>query len=586
MGNAKFCPNCGTPAMVQTQSDPAAAQRAAEEQAAAQKAAEEQAVAQRIAEEQAAAQKAAEEQAAAQRVAEEQAAAQKAAEEQAAAQRNMQQPPPQRVQKPAPGSPLNINGPARILIIVCAAFAALGIVLSLILGKGTASAGLPGGFGVGKISNPAVGNWIGKSVEMSGVTLGMEAIGDMSLNLKEDGSCEFTMDGEKTTGKWSFAGNTVTIQDSDAAAAFSGSSGDGTITATLDGDTLTMEDMLGSGMTVLLAREGSEAASVAVSTSLADSEATSDAAAADSSDTVPAGGDEAVEQERCREFNGDWYGVLEMTNATGDYEYMEGMTYAVMRVSIDPADAEASTDVFLSAWLTDPASDFRMTGLFGDDGQLMLYGTLWNETLDDMVFEKDSDYSDGNMYSFTTALNNDSGSVTMKFYLEKWNEPWVGKGSLAFTEDDTDFFRDRNIREVVESGFGLDSSALLPENDIGTYSTEEDTADTAESDTVTGTEEDDSGESISYTAPSLAAFPKADLKKIYDKLQNVPTGTSYEDIRDKYFNGVDGQILYDQDGITQYWWGATEDPSMTGIIVMVNSSDNTYNGLATQWNLE
>jgi hypothetical protein len=489
MGNAKFCPNCGAPAPVQAGPDPAAAQKAAEEQAAAQKAAEEQAAAQRAAEEQAAAQKAAEEQAAAQRAAEEQAAAQKAAEEQAAAQKAAeeqaaaaqpemqqippQQTPPQHAQKPAGGNMLNINGPAKILLIVCAVFAALGIILSLVLGKSSgagAGGGLLGGLGGGKQNNPAVGNWIGKSVEMSGMTLGMEAIGDMSINLKDNGSCEFTMDGKSTTGKWSFADNTVTIQDSDVASALGSGSGDEAITATLDGDTLTMEDLLGSGMTIVLAREGSAAASAAVSTDLSGED--TGAGMAESSDAEMTDGSGAAgsmgEQAACEEFNGDWYGVLEMTDATGEYEYMDGMTYAVMRVSMDPDNAGDMGDVFLSAWLSDPACDFQLSGMFGDSGQLLLSGTLWGESLDAMTFEKDPDYSDGSMYSFTTALNNDSGSVTMKFYLEKWNEPWTGTDSLAFTDDDTNFFKDQNIRDIIDSGFGLDSSMLPSEMSVGT----------------------------------------------------------------------------------------------------------------------
>lgn len=101
----------------------------------------------------------------------------------------------------------------------------------------------------GKSDEKYVGKWISVTGEAYGVTLTGEDVNGFGLELKEKGKGVLTVDGESEDVKWENDGNKITI------------TAEGTdMNAVVENDTMVFDDMLGMGLKLTFAREGSEAA--------------------------------------------------------------------------------------------------------------------------------------------------------------------------------------------------------------------------------------------------------------------------------------------------------------------------------------
>lgn len=304
-------------------------------------------------------------------------------------------------------------GPKTIVFLVIAAvFAVASVVGSLLLRRGLPGAGSPG-----------AGTWNAVRVEMSGMTLDPKDVygGAVTLELRADGTCTFQAEGMRDgsgDGTWTAKDSEITVTDT----AWS----ETPLTAALDKDTLVFANIMDSGMDMTFARAGTDAEKKLLAETK-ENASDLDAMAGDSEEEASGAESEEMQGtdsappsdyvDACEEYNGDWYGICSIENATGDYAGMDAYYYyAVMRVAMN---ADNTGNVYMTI-SHDPVPNFALTGRFGTDNVLYLSGTGWNGTVDEGGF-----LSSFNGYYETYLHYSDaSGSYDMDFHLVPWNTDW------------------------------------------------------------------------------------------------------------------------------------------------------------------
>lgn len=103
--------------------------------------------------------------------------------------------------------------------------------------------------GGGRADDKYIGKWVSVSGEALGVTLSGEDISGFGLELKSGGKAQITVEGKSQGVKWTNDDTSITVK-----------AGKTEMVGTLGKDTIVFDDMLGMGMKITFAREGSEAA--------------------------------------------------------------------------------------------------------------------------------------------------------------------------------------------------------------------------------------------------------------------------------------------------------------------------------------
>jgi len=177
-------------------------------------------------------------------------------------------------------------------------------------------------------SDPNLGKWTAATAEMLGISMGVDTVfdGGFTVELKAKGKCTLVVSGAKGNGTWTLENGVFSMK----------SSGE-TYTGTLQNDVLTLEDVMGSGLTLVFTRDGK--APVA-------SAATPTPPAADAGippvDDTPVNSSPAHEDlpEALQWWEGDWYGYWYVDMASGEYADWEGEfwdCYAVIDVDLEGA---------------------------------------------------------------------------------------------------------------------------------------------------------------------------------------------------------------------------------------------------------
>lgn len=139
------------------------------------------------------------------------------------------------------------------------------------------------------------GKWVAVSVQMFGIAMEMEQFGEIEIDINKGGELIITTNGKAEKGTWEEAEEKITLT-------FDGINMPGV----MQGDTISVENMLGMGVTMIFAREGAEI---------------------DSGELMP-------EEEKA--FIGDWYSVsvedIEHDGALTDMEGVDNINNA-MRLS-------------------------------------------------------------------------------------------------------------------------------------------------------------------------------------------------------------------------------------------------------------
>lgn len=107
-----------------------------------------------------------------------------------------------------------------------------------------------GGGGKAAKKNPYEGKWIAVVAEALGTQMPIEECfeGDVNLEIENSGKVKFTIDDDKGTGK-------LVKKDEKTVLKIEGEE----MSVTLDGDTLTLDDLLGQGVNIIFGREGTDA---------------------------------------------------------------------------------------------------------------------------------------------------------------------------------------------------------------------------------------------------------------------------------------------------------------------------------------
>ena len=208
--------------------------------------------------------------------------------------------------------------------------------------------------------DPNLGLWIATTGEMLGISIDVtDMFGKgFTIELKANGKCTLNVDGKKANGKW-------TLTDG----AFTAKGGGVECIGRLENSVLTLDDVMGMGLTLIFYKEGRKPAAASdtakandlteasPNTAKADdlTAASPKAAKADNETTpLPSGSGElnnnlesADDPENTGAGNltkelawwdGEWYGYWSVISARGDYEDLEGGVwdcYAVVKAGQD-----------------------------------------------------------------------------------------------------------------------------------------------------------------------------------------------------------------------------------------------------------
>lgn len=364
-------------------------------------------------------------------------------------------------------------------------------------------------------ADPNIGIWKATTVEMFGDEYDANEIfdGGFELEFMAGDKCEFRADGKKDTYKWMSQGNTLTV------------SSDGTdiISATIEDGVMVIGDFMETGMKIALKKEGA-------TTDKPDASAEATLAHTGSSESEFESEPESESETEAQAlWNGTWYGYIWVTEGFGSFETEEVfLNDAYLTIDINET-GEGTLEIIL-----DGDDENMVEGVIqADENHFeVMEGYLWDTPLN--LYEwwiALSPVSEGKLFvvgdTYTDPEGVEDGFEYM-FCFRPYGEPW-----------------DQEDREgdIVPPGYGE-----LYRDDW--------TLDGYAGDVDSGTAE--------QGADAAPHFTSANLKSIYEELSNAYDDfslkdLSYEEVRDEYFDGVDGELDYEEGVLAIYKWFATDN---------------------------
>lgn len=272
----------------------------------------------------------------------------------------------------------------------------IGIILLVTLGgnKGTSAAS----------DDPNLGLYNATTAEMMGIEMSVTDLWDngFSIELKDKGKCAMNVDGTKGNGKWSV--------DEDGTFHIKGSGLD--CSGTLGDGILVLENVLDMGVTLTFAKEGYVPASTEPDPGAVPALSGGD------EDPVALSGDLTDLQ---KQWNGTWYGCLDFSEATGDYDFLDGeRADAYMIVDVD-ADGMGTFTVY-SMDEENPfaqgqceAKDYGLDAISGD-----VVGTEINPH--NWMFRHVPDYED--QFVISDEVETEDGTLEFNLFVKQWGGSW------------------------------------------------------------------------------------------------------------------------------------------------------------------
>ncbi len=347
------------------------------------------------------------------------------------------------------------------------------------------------------------------SVEMLGVSMAPEDVseGGITLLLDENGSAVLNMSGQSHNAKWEVSGTSFTLTQ-----------GADSFTGTMDGSTVKIINLLNLGLDITFVKDGE---SEAVAGSENEDVSSEDSENTDTSDsTFPGYDSEKTIAVETLSNPSNWYGVLTITDYVGENDYNgEYEIWAYLNTNdVGPyfeiysnsPKGESDSAQFISFYIEQ--HDYTFFPIV-DDGAWILSAPLK---------EEDNTW-------FTPTLINGVLSATYDYDYE-------GE-SFTFTYD---------IAQIE----GSDSA--VPEENL----------ESSESEPESNQEESSQVESSQDTATDVK-FTIDELREIFLSIEDadsaIKTALTYDEIKTIYFDGVDGEIQYDDPDFKSYLWRSSED---------------------------
>lgn len=283
-------------------------------------------------------------------------------------------------------------------------------------------------------TNPAVGKYIGETVLSFDEWVPMDEVydlGDNYIELKEDGTGCFMLDGDPTTIDWKLDKDGVLTLDRDGAIC----------NCTLKDGLITVNDYFGFDLQLTFRKSGGSTGG-------------------------NTGADEMSLDDFAEVYGGDWHGMAGLTDATGAFEELNDTAHEILARLV--FDGNGDCQVWLAMYL-EGENDFNFIDTYArvvpdDDTGLELRGTFMGGEMQDGILSVDET---GALY-VSCEVDSDlvDGSISLLANLRHLDdENWTDDDYIPMPESAVEYYRGMTFMEIA-STFEIDTS-LIPDNGSG-----------------------------------------------------------------------------------------------------------------------
>lgn len=305
------------------------------------------------------------------------------------------------------------------------------LLLALVMALTLAACG--GGKGSSK-TNPVVGKYIGETVLSFDEWVPMDDIYDLGKNyieLKEDGTGCFMLDGDPTTIAWKLDKDGTLTLDRDGSIC----------NCTLKDGLITVNDYFGFDLQLTFRKSGGSGTGNTDSTELSI--------------------DDFAEV-----YGGDWHGMAGLTDATGAFEELNDTAHEILARLV--FDGNGGCQVWLAMYL-EGENDFNFIDTYArvvpdDDTGLELRGEFMGGEMQDGILSVDET---GALY-VSCEVDSDlvDGSISLLANLRHLDdENWTDDDYIPMPESTVEYYRGMTFMEIA-STYEIDTS-LIPDNGSG-----------------------------------------------------------------------------------------------------------------------
>ena len=309
------------------------------------------------------------------------------------------------------------------------------LLLALVMALTLAACG--GGKG-GSKSNPAVGKYMGEEVLSFDEWIPMEEVydlGDNYIELKEDGTGCFMLDGDPTTIEWELTKDGALTLDRDGSIC----------NCTLKDGLITVNDYFGFDLQLTFRKSGGSAGGSTGGNTGADEMSLDDFAAV---------------------YGGDWHGMAGLTDATGGFEGLNDTAHEILARLV--FDGNGGCEVWLAMYL-EGENDFNFADTYArvvpdDDSGLELRGMFMGGEMQDGILSVDET---GALY-VSCEVDSDlvDGSISLLANLRHLDdENWTDDDFIPMPESAVEYYRGMTFMEIADT-FEIDTS-LIPDDGSG-----------------------------------------------------------------------------------------------------------------------
>ena len=302
------------------------------------------------------------------------------------------------------------------------------LLLALVMTLTLAACG--GGKGSSK-TNPVVGKYIGETVLSFGEWVPMDEVydlGDNYIELKEDGTGCFMLDGDPTTIAWKLDKDGALTLDRDGSIC----------NCTLEDGLITVNDYFGFDLQLTFRKSGGSTGG-------------------------NTGADEMSLDDFAEVYGGDWHGMAGLTDATGAFEELNDTAHEILARLV--FDGDGDCQVWLAMYL-EGENDFNFIDTYArvvpdDDTGLELRGTFMGGEMQDGILSVDET---GALY-VSCEVDSDlvDGSISLLANLRHLDdENWTDEDYIPMPESAVEYYRGMTFMEIA-STFEIDTS-LIPDN--------------------------------------------------------------------------------------------------------------------------
>ncbi len=305
------------------------------------------------------------------------------------------------------------------------------LLLALVMALTLAACG--GGKGGAK-SNPAVGKYMGETVLSFDEWVPMDEVydlGDNYIELKDDGTGCFMLDGDPTTIEWKLTQDGALTLDRDGSIC----------NCTLKDGLIMVNDYFGFDLKLTFRKGGGSAGG-----STGTEELSLDAFAA--------------------QYGGDWHGMAGLSDATGDFEELNDTAHEILARLV--FDGNGGCQVWLAMYL-EGENDFNFADTYArvvpdDDTGLELRGEFMGGEMQDGILSVDET---GALY-VSCEVDSDlvDGSISLLANLRHLDdESWTDEDFIPMPEDAVAYYRGKTFMEIADT-YQIDTS-LIPDDGSG-----------------------------------------------------------------------------------------------------------------------